>query len=109
MCSAPLFQVVIRPCGSSMKIAWSLTACTSSWNCCSLPLNALCTALVLDCEGMGATEIQRRMRLNADGSTGGNTASSIALRSLVGGVRQTFQLVMAAPACNVSTPLLFQN
>jgi hypothetical protein len=47
---------------------------------------------------MGATEIQRRMRLNADGSTGGNTASSIALRSLVGGVRQKFQLVMAAPA-----------
>jgi hypothetical protein len=24
--------------------------------CCSLALNALCTALVLDCEGMSATE-----------------------------------------------------
>jgi hypothetical protein len=47
---------------------------------------------------MGATEIQRRMRLNADASTGGNTASSIGLRGLVGGVRKKFQLVMAAPA-----------
>jgi len=43
---------------------------------------------------MGATEIQRRMRLNA----GGNTASSIGLRGLVGGVGKKFQLVMAAPA-----------
>jgi hypothetical protein len=47
---------------------------------------------------MDATEIQRRMRLNEDASTGGNTASSIGLRGLVGGVRKKFQLVMAAPA-----------
>jgi hypothetical protein len=58
---------------------------------------------------MGATEIQRRMRLNADGSTGGNTASSIALRSLVRGVRQKFQLIMAAPADEREHAFTFRN
>jgi hypothetical protein len=38
------------------------------------------------------------MTLDANASTGENTASLIGLRGLVGGVRIKFLLVMAAPA-----------
>jgi hypothetical protein len=43
-------------------------------------------------------KIQRWLRLSANASTGGNAASSIGMRGLVGAVRRKFELVMAAPA-----------